>query len=162
MGADKNSSLKRELGLYPKFSTKDSHMSLPRSRSHNEPTNPRKKPKRIPKRKRTQRSKGLTNPLQCQADGPLGTNGRSVDTGRTVCYPRADSPLIATQPPDAHPETRIVRTLHADCPRATRAARTVRDLQADGPPNTFRPKIAGQTDQKRALKNQRRPRRTPG
>jgi hypothetical protein len=49
MGADKNSSPKRELGLYPKFTTKDSHTSLPRSHSHNGPTNPRNKPQTIPK-----------------------------------------------------------------------------------------------------------------
>jgi hypothetical protein len=61
--------------------------------------------------------------------------GRSASQGRTARYPRAVSPLITTEPPDAHPETRTVRTLHADCPRATRAVRTVRDLRADGPPN---------------------------
>jgi hypothetical protein len=62
MGADKNSSPKRELDLCPKFTTKDSHMSLPRSRSHNRPTNPRNKPQTIPKRKNDSRSKGLSNP----------------------------------------------------------------------------------------------------
>jgi hypothetical protein len=42
----------------------------------------------------------------------------------------------------------MVRTLHVDYPRATRVARMVRDLRADGPPNTFRPEIASQTDRK--------------
>jgi hypothetical protein len=43
MEVDKNSSPKRELGLCPKSTTKDSHTSLPRSRSHNGPTNTRNK-----------------------------------------------------------------------------------------------------------------------
>jgi hypothetical protein len=62
MGADKNSSPKRELGLYPKFTTTDSHTSLPRSRSHNGRTNPRNKLQTIPKRKHEARSKGLSCP----------------------------------------------------------------------------------------------------
>jgi hypothetical protein len=51
MGAHKNSSPKRELGTCPKFTTKDSHTNLPRSRSHNKPTNHRNKSQTIPKRK---------------------------------------------------------------------------------------------------------------
>jgi hypothetical protein len=54
---------------------------------------------------------------------------------RTVRDPRADGPLNATEPPEVHPEMWTVRTLPADCPRATGVARTVRDLRADGPPN---------------------------
>jgi hypothetical protein len=49
MGADKNSSPKRELSLDPKFTTKDSHTSLPRSRSHDGRTNPRNKHPNDPK-----------------------------------------------------------------------------------------------------------------
>jgi hypothetical protein len=45
-----------------------------------------------------------------------------------------------------HPETRTVRTLSSDGPRATGATRTVCDNQVDGPPNSNRPKTAGQTD----------------
>jgi hypothetical protein len=133
MEADKNSSPKREPGLCPKFTTKDSHTSLPRSRSHNGPTNPRNKPQTIPKRKHNSRSKGLSNPTQCQADGPRAWGGRSANTGRTVCYPQADSPLIATEPPEAHPEKRTVRTWSSDGPQATGAARTVREPHADSP-----------------------------
>jgi hypothetical protein len=84
MGADKNSSPKRELGLCPKFTTKDSHTSLPRSRSHNEPTNPRNKLKTNPKRKHDSRSKGLSNPVQCQADGPRAWGGWSATLERRV------------------------------------------------------------------------------
>jgi hypothetical protein len=109
MGADKNSSPRRELSICPKFTTKDSHTSLPRSRSHSGPTNLRSKPQKIPKRKHNSRSKVPSNPAQCQEDGLQAWGGCSTDTGRTVCYPRADSLLIATEPPDAHPETRTVR-----------------------------------------------------
>jgi hypothetical protein len=128
MGADKNSSPKRELSLYPKFTTKDSHTGLPRSRSHSIHTNPRNKPQTIPKRKHDSRSKGLSCLAKALADGPRGRGGRSTRTKRTIRDPRADGPLNATGPPAARLETRTVRTLHADCPRATCAARTVRGL----------------------------------
>jgi hypothetical protein len=136
MRADKNSSPSRELGLYPKITTKDSHTSLSRSRSHNGPTNPRNKPQTIPKRSETQRSKGLSCPANTLGDSPRPWGGRSAVTGRTVRYPRADGPLIATERPDEHPNARTVRTWSSDGPRATRAARTVRDPQADSPATT--------------------------
>jgi hypothetical protein len=136
MGADKNFSPKRELTVYPKFTTKDSHTSFPRSRSHTRPTNPRNKPLMIPKRKHDTRSKGLSCPAKTLADGPRGRGGRSARIGRMVRNPRAEGPLNATGPPAAHSEKRTVRTIHADCPRATRAARTVRGLWADGPAHT--------------------------
>jgi hypothetical protein len=81
MGADKNSSLKRELGLYSKFTTKDFHTSLPGSRSHYGPTNPRNKPQTISKWKHESRNKGLTNPAQCGADGPRARGGQSATQG---------------------------------------------------------------------------------
>jgi hypothetical protein len=85
MGADKNFSPKRELGLYPKFTTKDSHTSLPRSRSHDGRTNPRNKPQLIPKRKHEPRSKGLSYSAAVLADGPRPPRGRSVPhSGRSV------------------------------------------------------------------------------
>jgi hypothetical protein len=77
MGVDKNSSPKRELGLYPKFTTKDSHMSLPKSRSHYGPTNPRNKPQTIPNRRTNQEAKDLTI---------------LRSAGRTIREPGADSP----------------------------------------------------------------------
>jgi hypothetical protein len=84
MGADKNSSARRELGLCPKFTIKDSHTSLPRSRSHNVLTNPKNKPQTIPKRKHDSRSKGLGFPASHLADclRPLG--GPSARARRTV------------------------------------------------------------------------------
>jgi hypothetical protein len=87
MGAYKNSSPKRELGLYPKFTTTDSHTSLPRSHSHSGRTKPRNKPQTIPKRKHKARSKGLSYPETTQADYPLSLGGLSAGTVRTVCNP---------------------------------------------------------------------------
>jgi hypothetical protein len=81
MGADKNSSPKRELDLYPKFTATDSHTSLPRSRSHNGLTNPRNKPQMIPKRKHEARSKGLSCPAGALADSP----GTGADGPRSLC-----------------------------------------------------------------------------
>jgi hypothetical protein len=40
----------------------------------------------------------------------------------------------------------MVCALSSDGPRATGAARTVCDVQADSPPNFFRPETASQTD----------------
>jgi hypothetical protein len=84
MGADKNSYPKRELSLNPEFTTKDSHMSLPRSRSHNGRTNPRNKPQTIPKQKHEPRNKGLGCSTAVQEDGQRPWGGLSVTTTRTV------------------------------------------------------------------------------
>jgi hypothetical protein len=88
MGADKNSSPKRELSLNPKFTTKDSHTSLPKSRSHDGRTSPRNKPQTIPKRKHEPRSKGLSCSTAVQADGPQPWGGLSATTTRTICTTR--------------------------------------------------------------------------
>jgi hypothetical protein len=134
MEADKSSFPKRELGLRPKFTTKDSHRSFPRSHSYNRPTNHSesetpgaKDLAALHNTKQTVREAG--------ANGPRGWSERSAVTGRTVRNPRVDSPKNATEPPEAHPKIRTVRSLPAYCPRATCAERMVRDLQADGPPN---------------------------
>jgi hypothetical protein len=84
MGAEKNSSPKRELVLCPKFTTKDSHTSLPRSRSHNGPTNPRNEPQTNLKRKHNPRSKGLGCPAKLKVDGPQPSSGRSVIRNRST------------------------------------------------------------------------------
>jgi hypothetical protein len=104
MGANKKSSSKRELDLCPKFTTKDSHMSLPRSRSHNGPTNPRNKPQTISKRKHNSRSKGLSSPAKTLG-GPSGTSERTVCVG-TADRPRAtaDCPKNNPEPPVLHPQ----------------------------------------------------------
>jgi hypothetical protein len=59
MGADKNSSPKRELGLCPKYTTKDSHTSLLRSRSHNGPPTLGTNPKQYQNESETQGAKNL-------------------------------------------------------------------------------------------------------
>jgi hypothetical protein len=92
MGADKNSSPKRELGLCPKFTTKDPHMSLPKSRSHDGPTNPRRKPQTIPKPKRNSKNKGLSSSALDEADCPKPPGGPSARSRRTVRRHQADRP----------------------------------------------------------------------
>jgi hypothetical protein len=93
-------------------------------------------------------------------DSPRPWGGRSAVTGRTVRYPQADSPLITTERSDEHPNACTVRTWSLDGPRATRAARTVhglwadgpahtrtvRDPYADGPTNPFQPKTDDETN----------------
>jgi hypothetical protein len=59
-----------ELGLCPKSTTKDSHTSLPRSRSHNGLTNPRNKSQTNPTRKHNSKSKRLRQSGKHQADCP--------------------------------------------------------------------------------------------
>jgi hypothetical protein len=91
MGADKNSSPKRELGLCHKFTTKDSTRvcqgpvvtaDLPTLGAN---------PKRSQIKSVTQRAKDLAAPhwTRCtickhRADRPRGLGGLSADTGRTV------------------------------------------------------------------------------
>jgi hypothetical protein len=147
MGADKNSSPKRELSLNPKCTTKDSHMSLPRSRSHDGRTNPRNKPQMIPKRKHEPRSKGRSCSAAVQADGPRPWGGLSATTTQMVRTTRWTVRETLTERPNRHLNTRTVRTTSSDGPRATRVARTVRDVPADCPPNHFPPKATGQPDQ---------------
>jgi hypothetical protein len=77
MGATKNSSPKSRPRLCPKFTTKDSHTSLPRSRSHNGPTNPRNKSQTNHKRERNSRRKGHRQTTVLWADGPRGLGGPS-------------------------------------------------------------------------------------
>jgi hypothetical protein len=59
MGADKNSSPKRELSLDPKFTTKESHTSSPRSRSHTDVPTLRTNPKRSQSGSTNQEAKDL-------------------------------------------------------------------------------------------------------
>jgi hypothetical protein len=78
-----------ELGLYPKFTTTDSHTSFPRSCSHNGPTNPRNKPQLNPTRKHNSKSKGLRQSGKRQEDRPQCPGRLSARRARTVrnCYP---------------------------------------------------------------------------
>jgi hypothetical protein len=97
MRAHKNSSPKNRTQLYPKYTTNDSHTSLPRSRSHNGPTNPKNKPQHIPERKHNSRDEGLSKICQLGTDCPckdLGPSvsygGPSVKRGQTVREARMD------------------------------------------------------------------------
>jgi hypothetical protein len=67
-------------------------------------------------------------------------------TGQTVCGSRTDGPKKKVDPPVAHLKSRTIRALPSNGPRATDAARTVRDVQAGSPPNSSRPETAGQMD----------------
>jgi hypothetical protein len=87
MGVDKKSSPKSRTRLYPIFTTKDSHMTLPWSRSHNGPTNPRNKSQTNHKRKRNSRSKGLRRSVKPEEHDPRCTGGWSVLTVN-FCQPR--------------------------------------------------------------------------
>jgi hypothetical protein len=84
-------------------------------------------PKRSQSESETQRSKGLSYPANTLADSPRPWGGRSVVTGRTTRYPRADGLLITTERPDEHLNVWTVCTWSSDGPRATRGAQTVRD-----------------------------------
>jgi hypothetical protein len=125
MRADKYSSPKRKLGLCPKFTTKDSHTSLPRSRSHNGPTNPRNKHQTIPKRKHDSRSKELSSPAKPQADRPRGYDRLSASyNGLSKKRPRTSStaPSITDRPRWARgpfASLRTVRHSSTDRPRAS-------------------------------------------
>jgi hypothetical protein len=91
MGAYKNSSPNRELSLYPKFTTKDSHTSLPRSRSHYVPTNPRNKPQMSRSGRTTQEAMDLAilrsagrKVREPGVDGLRTLGGRSATHMQTV------------------------------------------------------------------------------
>jgi hypothetical protein len=116
-------------------------MSLPRSHSHNGPTNPKNKPQTIPKRKRNSKSKGLSSSALDQADCPQAptdrprdVGGLSASTGQSVCKAWVDCPrgcgglcennprTSSTAPsitdrPCRHLGPSATNTLHADCPR---------------------------------------------
>jgi hypothetical protein len=67
-------------------------MSLPRSRSHNGPTNPRNKSQTNPMRKHNSKSKGLRQSGNHQADCPQCPSGLSARRARIVCSVSADCP----------------------------------------------------------------------
>jgi hypothetical protein len=92
-------------------------MSLPRSCSHNRPTNLRNKPKLKATQKHKSRSKGLRQ----------SASGQSAKSWRTVRGTSQDSPQMLIEQTEPHLEIRMVRTLPADDSRATCAAQTVHD-----------------------------------
>jgi hypothetical protein len=128
-----------EFGLYPKFTTTDSHTSLPRSRSHNGPTNPRNKPQLNPTRKHNSKSKRLRQSGKHQADRPQCPGGLSARRARTVREEGTDRPKMLPEPPVLHREKWTVRDGSADRPPrhvpSDTLVRTVRKLHA---PKTHR------------------------
>jgi hypothetical protein len=162
MGADKNSSPKRKLGLYPKFTTKDSHTSLPWSRSHYRRTNPRNKPQTIPKRKHEAKGKGLSCPAATQMDCPRSLGGLSAVTARTVHNPRRtvlkhrqNKPTGTSTHGGFVPCPRTIREQLVLRVQSATSGRTVRQTPSHQKP------LANRIETK-ALKNTRRTRRTPG
>jgi hypothetical protein len=145
IGADKNSSPKRELGLCPKFTTTDSYTSLQGSVITADLPTLGANPKQSQSESETHRRKGLSCPANTLADSPRPWGGRFAVTGQTVYYPRADGPLITTERSDEHPKVRTAvpgpRTVREQLvPRgqSTATGRTVRNTYANGPTNPFR------------------------
>jgi hypothetical protein len=137
------------------MTTKDSHTSLLRSRSHNRPTNRRNKPQLKATRKRNSRSKGLRQSAVPGADGPRCPGGQSARSRQTVREVAADDPKMKPEQPVLHLEIRTVRTLPSDGLRATRATRTVRKPQADGPQTPCNETQLVQQIEPRTCKNKR-------
>jgi hypothetical protein len=139
-----------EFGLYPKFTTTDSHTSLPRSRSHNGHTNPRNKPQLKPTRQHNSKSKGLRQSGKHQADRPQCPGGLSARRAQTVREEGTDHPKMLPEPPVLHREKRTIRDGPTDCPPrhgpSDTLVRTVRKLDA---PKTHRQKRI----ERKALKN---------
>jgi hypothetical protein len=188
MGADKNSSPKRELGLCPKFKTKDPHTSLPKSSSHNGRTNSRSKPQTIPKWKRNSKSKGLSSSALDQADRPQapgrpsvrfrrtvrrhradrpqGLGGLFPGTGWTVREDEADCPRGCSGPSKNNPRTSSTAPSITDYPRWARGpsapSRTVRHSSTDRPRTPCNKNQPKKWIERKTRKNLRRTRRTLG
>jgi hypothetical protein len=158
MAADKNSSPNRELGLCPKFTTKDSHTSLSSSRSHNGPTNPRNNPKQSRSESTNQEAKDLTV-LQY--------------TRRTVRGLRADPPRGYGRPfagcgglsKKWSPTTSTAPSI-TDRPRWARGpsapSRTIRHFSTDRPRTPCNKNPRTQWIERKTRKNSRKTRRTLG
>jgi hypothetical protein len=93
-------------------------MSLPRSRSHNVPTNPRNKPQTIPKRKRNSRSKRLSNSAQPGAEFAV--------SWRTVRKRTPNNQYCTSKCEWSVPYPRTVREQLVPCGRSATSRRTVR------------------------------------
>jgi hypothetical protein len=159
MRADKNSSPKRELSLFPKITTKDSHTSLPRSCSHNGPTNPRNKPQTIPKRKRNSRSKGLSNSALDQVDRLQAPSGPPARPRRIVRGAAADRLIIT-------PRTSSTAPSITDCLRWARRpsapSRTVSHSRTERPRTPCNKNPPTKWIERKTRKNSRKTRRTLG
>jgi hypothetical protein len=119
---------------------------LPRSHSHNVPTNPRNKPKLKETQKRNSRSKELRQPAVPRqtvhgalADGTQGVGGRSARSRQTVrnCYLNNQYCTLKYRQSVANPRT-------------VWPARTAWQPRADSPANLFEPKTPSLTDRNEA------------
>jgi hypothetical protein len=81
MGADKNSS--QELGLCPQITSEESRTHLPRSRSHNGPTDPRNKLEQSGSKRQTNLEKNLVRGKLQQKLSGLPALGRYYRYGLT-------------------------------------------------------------------------------
>jgi hypothetical protein len=149
MGADKNASPKRELGLYPKFTTTDSHTSLPRSRSHFRRTNPTNNPQPIPKRKHEARSKGLSYPKATWADCPRSPRERSATHGGLSVKHKQNDPTGTLSRGRSVPRPRPISEQLVPRGKSATSWRTVRQTPSHQKP------LANWIETK-ALKNTRR------
>jgi hypothetical protein len=93
---------------------------LPRSHSHNRPTNPRNKTQLKATRKRNSRSKGLRQSAQLGVDHLRGGGGLSAGARRTGHKHRADHPKMPPELPVLHLEKWTVRALPGDHPHSPR------------------------------------------
>jgi hypothetical protein len=126
MGADKNSSPKRELGLCPKFTTKDSHRVCQGRVVTTDLPTLETNPKQSRSESTTQKAKDLATlhsarrtVRELRADCPRGLGGPSARHRRTVRKrPQTSStaPTI-TDRPWRHLRPCTTNTPHADCPR---------------------------------------------
>jgi hypothetical protein len=156
MGADKKFFPLVEFGLYPKFTITDSHTSLPRSRSHNGPANPRNKPQLNPTRKHNSKSKGLRQSGKHQADCPQCPSELSARRARTVREEGTDRPKMLPEPPVLHREKRTVRDGPADRPPhhgPSASSRTVRHSSTDRPQTSCTKNPPTKWIEREALKN---------
>jgi hypothetical protein len=104
MGPDKNYSPKRELSLCPKFTTKNLHTSLPRSRSHDGPPTLGTNSKQSQSESETQGAKDLATLRNTRktvrkhlVDRPCGLGGLSAGPRRTIRKIVPESPVLHPQ-----------------------------------------------------------------
>jgi hypothetical protein len=153
MGADKNSSPKRELGLCPKFTTKDSHRVCQGRVVTTDLPTLETNPKQSRSESTTQKAKDLATlhsarrtVRELRADCPRGLGGPSARHRRTVRKrPQTSStaPTI-TDRPWRHLRPCTTNTPHADCPR-TPGEPSAKSLQQ---------KTAGKLDRKEDAQEQ--------
>jgi hypothetical protein len=155
MGVDKNSSQGMNSAYAPNPQPR-THTSLPRSRSHNGPTNPRNKPQTNPKRKCNSRSKWL------RQSAYLGRTVRME--GRTVRGAKADCPHGQVGPYANSSRTTSSAPRNTDRPYPTRGPSAIEGLSALTSRTVYQTSCKRKSTTRRVeqktRKNSRWPRRT--